>query len=54
MRNAPAHISATPATCGAQRCVPFIFNLTPCDARFTGGHRAFGISIYFAYSYRYL
>ena len=36
MRNAPAHISAAPAARGVQRCVPFMFNLTPCDARFIG------------------
>ena len=54
MRNAPAHISAAPAARGVQRCVPFVFNLTPCDSLFIGGHRRFGVAIYPAYSYRYL
>ena len=35
MRNAPAHISAAPAARGVQRCVPFMFNLTPCCLLYT-------------------
>ena len=45
MRNAPAHISAAPAARGVQRCVPFMFNLTPCDARFIGGQSILHIPI---------
>lgn len=52
MINATAHISASPACCG-KRCIPFMFNLTPLDARINCGHRHLGI-ISYAYSYRYL
>lgn len=53
MINGTAHISAPAADCSGNRSIPFMFNLTPLDARINCGHRHFGIVSY-AYSYRYL
>lgn len=53
MINETAHTQASPARCGNNRCIPFMFNLTPLDARINCGHRLFG-TVSHAYSYRYL
>lgn len=53
MSNGTAHTPASPACCGHPRCLPFMFNLTPFDARSACGHRRFG-TVSHAYSYRYL
>ena len=53
MRNRTAHITVSPAACGAKNRFPFMFNLTPLDARIDCGHRHFG-TLSPVYSYRYL
>lgn len=53
MRNRTAHITVSPAVCGVENRFPFMFNLTPLDARINCGHRHFG-TVSHAYSYRYL
>lgn len=53
MRSQAAHTTVSPTVCGAEKRFPFMFNLTPLDARINCGHRHFGI-VSHAYSYRYL
>ena len=53
MINVSAHTPAFTACCGVNRCIPFMFNLTPNDARVLCGHHRF-TSASHAYSYRYM